>query len=219
MPALLLPGTEPVSTHDSPFDSEQASGGFALAIGDDLIAEALAAVEAREAEARARPTESDAAEEDDEGSDTIEFVFNDDDGDEDDELALHADAELADPEGLDEDGELSLDIDLFGDDGDGPAAGDEALAEVMRELAEARTALAAAEAARAEALAAAGQARVPATSPQRKAAAALLSAYEQAVSDASTPEAEGPPKDKMQATMDAIFSDEYAMPGLDDDIL
>lgn len=70
-----------------------------------------------------------------------------------------------------------------------------------------------------EALAAADQARVPATSPQRKAAAALLSAYEQAASDASAPEAEGPPKDKMQATMDAIFSDEYAMPGLDDDIL
>lgn len=58
-------------------------------------------------------------------------------------------------------------------------------------------------------------ARVPAQSPQRKAAAALLFAFEQAAEQAKA----STPKDPMQSTMDAIFSDEYMVFGLDDDLV
>jgi len=57
-------------------------------------------------------------------------------------------------------------------------------------------------------------ARVPAQSQQRKAAAALLSAFEQAATQAEAATA----KDPMQAAMNAIFSDEYMVPGFEDDL-
>ena len=63
-------------------------------------------------------------------------------------------------------------------------------------------------------MAEADAARVPAQSPQRKAAAALLGAFEQASEQA---EAAATAKDPMQATMEAIFSDEYVVFGLEDD--
>jgi len=69
-----------------------------------------------------------------------------------------------------------------------------------------------------EALEEADKARVPKSSPQRRAAAALLSAYELAVDDATAPTVDSPPKDEMQTKMEAIFSDEYSIPGLDDDL-
>lgn len=64
-------------------------------------------------------------------------------------------------------------------------------------------------------LAAADTARVPAQSPQRKAAAALLSAFEQAVTQAESVT----PVDPQQAKMNAIFSDEFFVAGLEDDDL
>lgn len=66
-----------------------------------------------------------------------------------------------------------------------------------------------------EVLATADAARVPAQSPQRKAAAALLSAFEQAVTQAESVT----PVDPQQAKMNAIFSDEFFVAGLDDDDL
>lgn len=55
---------------------------------------------------------------------------------------------------------------------------------------------------------------VPVDSPQMKAAASLLGAFESAVeSQANAP---APKADKAQAAMDAIFADEYAIAGLDD---
>jgi molecular chaperone GrpE len=125
-----------------------------LSLGADLIAEALAAVEAREAEARSRdtePTESD--EDDDQAADFIEFVFHEDDGDESEETdedgsaSIHmeltggADAEL--------DGDVELDLEQ--------AAADAELARARNALDDTRAALKAAEVTRDEALAAAAE--------------------------------------------------------------
>ena len=146
----------PVSTHDPAFEPDQASGGgFALSVGEDLIAEALAAVEAREAEARSRDAAPpDADEGDEEAAEFIEFVFHDDDEDDDDQAA---DGEASIDLGLDPAGEpgpeLAVDVDI---DFEQAAAAHE-LADVRRELDEARAALAAATASRDEAMAAAAE--------------------------------------------------------------
>ena len=135
-----------MSTHDPGFGSEQASAGavgeYTLSVHEDLIAEALAAVEAREEEVRIR----NAAEVDEDDEPALEFVFDDDESDDrdDEEDAVSVD--------------LDLDLDLAGDIA-GDSAGDMVQGALARELArsataleQAQAALAAAETARNEAV-------------------------------------------------------------------
>lgn len=115
-----------MSTHDPAVDPEQATAAeYTLSVGEDLIAEALAAVEAREAEAKARDAAEDALEE--EEDDGFDFVFDDEDSD-------------------DEAGAVSLDLELAGDVGP-DVAGDMVQGALARELARTATALEAAQAA------------------------------------------------------------------------